>query len=39
MAITLVANYQKRLGLPAYSSHSFQVSVESEITDLGNIQG
>ncbi|MEN8713511.1 MAG: hypothetical protein ABF384_01255 [Verrucomicrobiales bacterium] len=39
MAITLVANYQKRLGLPAYSSHSFQVSVESEITDLGQVQG
>jgi hypothetical protein len=39
MAITLTANYQKRLGLPGYSSHSFQVSLESEITDLGNIQG
>ena len=39
MAITLTANYQKRLGLPGYSSHSFQVSLESEITDLGEIQG
>ena len=39
MAITLTANYQKRLGLPGYSSHSFQVSLESEITDLGNVQG
>ena len=39
MAITLTANYQKRLALPGYSSHSFQVSLESEITDLGNIQG
>lgn len=38
MAITLSANYQKRLGLPAYSSHSFQVSVETEITDLENVQ-
>ena len=39
MAITLSANYQKRLGLPGYSSHSFQVSLESEITDLGQVQG
>jgi len=39
VAITLTANYQKRLGLPGYSSHSFQVSLESEITDLGNVQG
>ena len=39
MAITLTANYQKRLGLPGFSSHSFQVSLESEITDLGEIQG
>ena len=38
MAITLSATYQKRLGLPAYSSHSFQVSVETEITDLENTQ-
>ena len=38
MAITLSATYQKRLGLPAYSSHSFQVSVETEITDLENVQ-
>ncbi|MEX2578266.1 MAG: hypothetical protein WD342_04345 [Verrucomicrobiales bacterium] len=39
MAITVSANYQKRLGLPAYSSHSFQVSVDTEITDLGQVQG
>jgi hypothetical protein len=39
MAITLLSNYQKRLGLPGYSSHSFQVSLESEITDLGQVQG
>ena len=38
MAIKLSATYQKRLGLPAFSSHSFQVSVETEITDLESVQ-
>ena len=35
--ITINTFYQKRLGLPAYSSHSFQVSVESEILNLENL--
>jgi hypothetical protein len=39
MAIKLIANYAKRLGLPGYSSHQFSVSVEAELMDLGNIQG
>ena len=26
MAIKLIANYSKRLGLPGYSSHQFEVS-------------
>jgi len=30
MAIKLIANYSKRLGLPGYSSHQFSVSVETE---------
>lgn len=34
MAIKLVSNYAKRLGLPGYSSHQFSVSVETELTDL-----
>ena len=34
MAIKLVANYSKRLGLPGYSSHQFSVSVETELRDL-----
>lgn len=38
MAIQLSATYQKRLGLPAFSSHSFQVSVETEITSLEGVQ-
>ena len=32
MAIKLIANYSKRLGLPGYSSHQFEVSIETEIT-------
>lgn len=34
MAIKLVANYSKRLGLPGYSSHQFSVSVETELRVL-----
>jgi hypothetical protein len=34
MAIKLVANYSKRLGLPGYSSHQFSVSVETELRDI-----
>lgn len=30
MAIKLIANYSKRLGLPGYSSHQFSVSVETD---------
>jgi hypothetical protein len=39
MAIKLIGNYAKRLGLPGYSSHQFSVSVETELTDAGDIQG
>lgn len=31
MAIKLIANYSKRLGLPGFSSHQFSVSVEAEL--------
>ena len=37
MAIKLIANYAKRLGLPGYSSHQFSVSVETEVQDVSNI--
>ena len=30
MALKLIANYSKRLGLPGYSSHQFSVCVETE---------
>lgn len=37
MAIKLVANYAKRLGLPGYSSHQFSVSIETELHEAGDI--
>ncbi|MGL5018212.1 MAG: hypothetical protein ACRDBP_08780, partial [Luteolibacter sp.] len=37
MAIKLIANYSKRLGLPGYSSHQFSVSVETELNAAGDI--
>ncbi|CAN5151948.1 hypothetical protein BH23VER1_BH23VER1_32660 [soil metagenome] len=39
MAIKIIANYAKKLGLPGFSSHQFSVSVEAELTDLGQVQG
>ncbi len=38
MAIKLIANYSKRLGLPGYSSHQFEVSIETEITNPSEVQ-
>ncbi len=38
MAIKLIANYSKRLGLPGYSSHQFSVSVETELVTTDDIQ-
>jgi len=38
MAVTLSANYSKKLGLPGFSSHFFSVSVEVELTDLTQVQ-
>jgi hypothetical protein len=37
MAIKLIANYSKRLGLPGYSSHQFSVSVETELVTKDDI--
>ena len=34
MAITLEANYSKKLGLPGYSSHQYSVTVRTELSDL-----
>ena len=37
MAVLLQFDYNKRLGLPAYSSHSFGISMKAEVTDLEKI--
>ena len=37
MAIKLISNYSKRLGLPGYSSHQFSVSVETELVTTDDI--
>src|SRR5260370_11154601 len=38
MAIKLIANYAKRLGLPGYSSHQFSISIETEVQNLDNVR-
>jgi len=38
MALKLIANYSKRLGLPGYSSHQFSVSVETEIQNINDLE-
>jgi len=38
MAIILEASYSKKLGLPNYSSHSYVVSVRTELTDITQVQ-
>jgi len=37
MAVKIIANYSKRLGLPGYSSHQFSVSVETELSSTDNV--
>lgn len=37
MAITLEANYSKKLGLPQYSSHQYSITVKTEVSDLSQI--
>ncbi len=37
MAIKLIANYSKRLGLPGFSSHQFSVSVETELMTTDDV--
>lgn len=39
MALKLIANYSKRLGLPGFSSHQFSVCVETEISNTDDIAG
>lgn len=37
MSLKLIANYSKRLGLPQFSSHSYSVTVETEITHIDDL--
>ena len=37
MAIILEAAYSKKLGLPNYSSHSYVVSIRTELTDISQV--
>ena len=39
MAIKLITNYSKRLGLPGFSSHQFSVSVETELVATDDVAG
>jgi hypothetical protein len=39
MAIKLIAAYSKKVGLPGYSSHSFAVSIETELANVLNVAG
>jgi hypothetical protein len=38
MAVVIEANYSKKLGLPAYSSHSYSVTIRSEVADLSQAE-
>ncbi len=38
MATTISATYSKKLGLPNYSSHSFLVTVQAEISSLRRVE-
>ncbi len=38
MAIVIEANYSKKQGLPAYSRHSYSVTIRSEVADLSQVE-
>ena len=38
MAITLEANYSKKIGLPGYSSHQYSLTVRTEVADVSQVQ-
>ena len=39
MAIKLIVNYSKKLGLPGFSSHSFSISIETELITTDDVAG
>ena len=38
MAIIIEANYSKKIGLPAYSSHAYSVTIRTEVSDLTQVE-
>jgi hypothetical protein len=38
MAITLEANYSKKIGLPGYSSHQYSLTVKTEVSDISKVE-
>ncbi len=38
MAITLEANYSKKLGLPGYSSHQYSITIRIELGDIKQVE-
>jgi len=39
MAIRMISNYSKKLGLPGFSSHQFSVSLETELVTTDDVAG
>ncbi len=37
MAVVLESNYSKKLGLPGYSSHSYSLTIRTELNDLSQL--
>ena len=37
MAITIEANYSKKIGLPGYSSHQYSLTLRAELSDLNQV--
>lgn len=38
MPIIIESNYSKKLGLPGYSSHSYSLTIRTELSDLGQLE-
>lgn len=38
MALTLEANYSKKIGLPGYSSHQYSLTLKTELSDIGQAE-
>ena len=38
MALTLEANYSKKIGLPGYSSHQYSLTLKTELSDINQAE-